>query len=58
MAEAAAECGMDAALTMVDLEKFYDTIRIDHLVNMALSLRAPAHVLLIQVGHPVFGSRI
>ena len=56
---------MDAALTMVDLEKFYDTIRIDHLVNMALSLRAPARVLLIDldgppgtVGHPVFGSRI
>ena len=47
MAEAAAECGMDAALSMVDLEKFYDTIRIDHLVNMALTLQAPARILLI-----------
>ena len=49
MAEAAAECGMDAALTMVDLDTFYDTIRIDHLVNMALSLRAPTRVLLIDL---------
>ena len=49
MAEAAAECGMDAALSMVDLEKFYDTIRIDHLVNMALTLQAPARVLLIDL---------
>ena len=31
---------MDAALSIVDLEKFYDTIRIDHLVNMALTLQA------------------
>ena len=49
MAEAAAECGMDAVLSMVDLEKFYDTIRIDHLVNMALALQAPARVLLIDL---------
>ena len=49
MAEAAAECGMDAALSMVDLEKFYDTIRIDHLVNMALTLQAPARILLIDL---------
>ena len=35
------------SLFMVDLEKFYDTIRIDHLVNTALSLRALARVLLI-----------
>ena len=49
MAEAAAECGMDAALSMVDLEKFYDPIRIDHLVSMALALQAPARVLLFDV---------
>ena len=47
MAEAAAEFGMDAALSTVDLEKFYDTIRIDHLVDMALTLNAPARILLI-----------
>ena len=47
MAEAAAEFGMDAALSMIDLEKFYDTIRIDHLVDMALTLQAPARILLI-----------
>ena len=58
VAEAASECGMDAALTMAHLEKFYDTTRIDHLVNMALSLQAPARVLLINLlaylapGHP------
>ena len=49
MAEAAAECGMDAALSMVDLEKFFDTIRIDHLVNMVLALQAPARILLIDL---------
>ena len=49
VAEAAGECGMDAALTMVDLEKFYDTVPIDHLVNMALSLQALARVLLIDL---------
>ena len=47
--EAAAECGMDASLSMVDLEKFCNTIRIDHLVNMALSLRAPARILLVDL---------
>ena len=31
------------------LEKFYDTTRIDHLVNMALSLRAPGRILLIDL---------
>ena len=35
------------SLSMVDLEKFYDTIRIDHLVNMAL--HSPARVLLIDL---------
>ena len=49
VAEAAAECGMDAAVTMADLERFHDTIRIDHLADMALSLRAPARVLLIDL---------
>ena len=47
-AEAAAECG--AALTMVDLlEKFHDTIRIDHLVNVALSLALAARILFIDL---------
>ena len=34
---------------MVDLEKFHDTIWIDHLVKTALALEAPACVLLVDL---------
>ena len=47
MAGAAAECGIDAALSMVELDQFYDTIRIDHLLNAAWALVALARILRI-----------
>ena len=58
MAEAAAEYGMDAALSMV-----YDTIRVGHFVNEALALEVPAPIRFVDPmaypgasGHPVSGN--
>ena len=63
MAEAAADCSMDAALSVVDLEKFNCTFRIDCLVDAASFLKhhyasCPSTSWRGASGHPVPGGRL